>query len=90
MSILGYIVLGLIIGALAKLIMPGKDPGGIIVTMVIGIVGAILGGLLGNLLFGVGLEGFFSLQTWLLALVGSVVVLAAYRALSSSRSVSRR
>jgi uncharacterized membrane protein YeaQ/YmgE (transglycosylase-associated protein family) len=87
MSILGYIVLGLIIGALAKLVMPGRDPGGIIVTMVIGIVGAILGGLVGNLLFGVGLEGFFSLQTWLLALIGSVVVLAAYRALSGRRAV---
>jgi len=82
MSILGYIVLGLIIGALAKLVMPGRDPGGIIVTMIIGIVGAILGGLIGNLLFGIGLEGFFSLQTWLLAFVGSVVVLAVYRALS--------
>jgi uncharacterized membrane protein YeaQ/YmgE (transglycosylase-associated protein family) len=87
MSILGYIVLGLIIGALAKLVMPGRDPGGIIVTMVIGIVGAILGGLVGNLLFGVGLEGFFSLQTWLLALVGSVAVLAAYRAVSRRKAV---
>jgi uncharacterized membrane protein YeaQ/YmgE (transglycosylase-associated protein family) len=87
MSILGYIVLGLIIGALAKLVMPGKDPGGIIVTMVIGIVGAILGGLLGNLLFGVGLEGFFSLQTWLLALVGSIAVLAAYRAVSGRKAL---
>jgi uncharacterized membrane protein YeaQ/YmgE (transglycosylase-associated protein family) len=88
MSILGYIVLGLIIGALAKLVMPGRDPGGIIVTMVIGIVGAILGGLLGNLLFGVGLTGFFSLKTWLLALVGSVIVLAVYRVLSGRRALS--
>lgn len=87
MGILGYIVLGLIIGALAKLIMPGKDPGGIIVTMVIGVVGAILGGLLGSLLFGVGLEDFFSLQTWLVALIGSLIVLAAYRALSGRRAV---
>lgn len=87
MSILGYIVLGLIIGALAKLVMPGRDPGGIIVTMVIGVVGAILGGLLGNLIFGIGLEGFFSLQTWLLALIGSLIVLAAYRALSGRRAV---
>lgn len=87
MSILGYIVLGLIIGALAKLVMPGRDPGGIIVTMAIGIVGAILGGLLGNLLFGVGLEGFFSLQTWLLALIGSVVVLAVYRAVAGRRAL---
>jgi uncharacterized membrane protein YeaQ/YmgE (transglycosylase-associated protein family) len=87
MSILGYVVLGLIIGALAKLVMPGRDPGGIIVTMVIGVVGAILGGLLGNLLFDTGLEGFFSLQTWLLALIGSLIVLAAYRALAGRRAV---
>lgn len=87
MSILGYIVLGLIIGALAKLVMPGRDPGGVIITMVIGVVGAILGGLLGNLLFNIGLEGFFSLQTWLLALIGSLIVLAAYRALSGRRAV---
>jgi uncharacterized membrane protein YeaQ/YmgE (transglycosylase-associated protein family) len=87
MSILGYIVLGLIIGALAKLVMPGRDPGGIIVTMIIGVVGAILGGLIGNLLFGVGLEGFFSVKTWLLALLGSVIVLVVYRAVSRSRAI---
>lgn len=88
MSILGYIVLGLIIGALAKLIMPGRDPGGIIVTMLIGVVGAILGGLIGNLLFDVGLEGFFSIKTWLLALIGSLIVLAGYRAISGRRVAS--
>jgi uncharacterized membrane protein YeaQ/YmgE (transglycosylase-associated protein family) len=88
MTILGYIVLGLIIGALAKLIMPGRDPGGIIVTMLIGVVGAIIGGLIGNLLFEVGLEGFFSIKTWLLALIGSLIVLAGYRAIAGRRTVS--
>jgi len=87
MGILGWIVLGLIIGALAKLVMPGRDPGGVIVTMLIGVVGAILGGLLGNLLFGGGLEDFFSLRTWLLALIGSLIVLAAYRVVSGRRAV---
>ena len=87
MGILGWIVLGLIIGALAKLVMPGRDPGGVIVTMLIGVVGAILGGLLGSLLFGGGLEDFFSLRTWLLALIGSLIVLAAYRVVSGRRAL---
>ncbi|MGH3835831.1 MAG: GlsB/YeaQ/YmgE family stress response membrane protein, partial [Pseudonocardiaceae bacterium] len=64
MGFLGWIVLGLLAGAIAKLIMPGDDPGGIIVTMLIGIVGAVIGGFLGSLIFGTGLENFWSLQTW--------------------------
>ena len=55
---------GLIAGAIAKLIMPGDDPGGIIITMLIGIVGAVIGGFLGSRFFGIGLENFWSLQTW--------------------------
>ncbi len=50
MGILGWIVFGLIVGAIAKLLMPGRDPGGIIVTMVLGIVGALLGGFIGQAL----------------------------------------
>lgn len=63
MGILGWIVLGLVIGALAKLIMPGKDPGGIIVTVLIGIVGSVAGGFIGKAIFGGGLGGFFDLRT---------------------------
>ena len=58
MSILGWILFGLIVGALAKLVMPGRDPGGIIVTMLIGIVGAFIGGFVGNTITGAGLNGF--------------------------------
>ena len=50
MGILGWIVFGLVVGAIAKLLMPGRDPGGIIVTMVLGIIGALLGGFLGRAL----------------------------------------
>ena len=50
MAILGWILFGLVIGALAKLVMPGRDPGGIIVTMLLGIAGAVLGGFLGRVL----------------------------------------
>ncbi|PSL52328.1 putative membrane protein YeaQ/YmgE (transglycosylase-associated protein family) [Saccharothrix carnea] len=78
MGILGWIVLGLIAGAIAKAVMPGKDPGGIIVTMLLGIVGAIIGGFIGRAIFGSDIGSFFDLSTWLLAILGSVVVLAVY------------
>lgn len=79
MGILGWIVLGLVVGALAKLVMPGDDRGGIVLTMLLGIVGALLGGFIGRLLFGTDLGGFFDLRTWLLALLGSLIVLGLYR-----------
>jgi uncharacterized membrane protein YeaQ/YmgE (transglycosylase-associated protein family) len=86
MGILGWIVLGLIIGALAKLIMPGKDPGGIIVTMIIGIVGSLLGGFIGSKLFHGGLGGFFNLRTWILGLVGSLILLGIWRVIAGRRA----
>lgn len=89
MGIIGWIVLGLLAGAIAKLIMPGNDPGGIIVTMLIGVVGALLGGFLGSAIFGVDLGGFFSLSTWLLAIGGSLILLAIYRVVVGRRAVSR-
>ena len=79
MGIIGWIVLGLIVGALAKMIMPGNDPGGIIVTLLLGVVGAILGGFIGNALFGAGLGTFFDIRTWLLALLGALLALGVYR-----------
>lgn len=86
MGILGWIVLGLIIGALAKLVMPGRDPGGIIVTILIGIVGSLLGGFIGSKLFGGGLGGFFDLRTWVLGLVGSLILLLIYRVVVGRRA----
>ena len=85
-GIIGWIVLGLIIGALAKLIMPGKDPGGIIVTILIGIVGSVLGGFIGKAIFGGGLGGFFNLRTWILGLVGSLILLGIYRLIAGRRA----
>ncbi|MGH8918885.1 MAG: GlsB/YeaQ/YmgE family stress response membrane protein, partial [Actinomycetes bacterium] len=87
MSIIGWIVLGLIAGALAKAIMPGRDPGGIIITMLLGVLGALVGGFLGSRIFGVGLEEFWSIQTWLVAIIGSIIVLAIYRAIAGRRAV---
>jgi uncharacterized membrane protein YeaQ/YmgE (transglycosylase-associated protein family) len=86
MGILGWIVLGLVVGALAKLIMPGDDPGGVILTGVLGIVGALLGGLVGRAVFGTDLGDFFDLRTWVLALVGSLIVLGIYRLVAGRRA----
>ncbi|MEV0680491.1 GlsB/YeaQ/YmgE family stress response membrane protein [Actinosynnema sp. NPDC050436] len=86
MGILGWIVLGLIAGAIAKAIMPGRDPGGIIITMLLGIVGAIVGGFIGQALFGTDINTFFSLSTWLLAILGSLVVLGIYRLVTGNRA----
>jgi len=89
MGIIGWIVLGLIAGAIAKAIMPGKDPGGLFITLLLGVVGALLGGFIGSRLFDVGLENFWSIQTWLLAIVGSLIVLGIYRVVVGRRAVSR-
>ncbi|MEA5456432.1 GlsB/YeaQ/YmgE family stress response membrane protein [Sinomonas sp. JGH33] len=80
MGILAFLILGLIAGAIAKAILPGRQGGGWLVTLLLGVVGAILGGWLGSLLFGVGLANFWSLQTWIVAIVGSVLVLLIYGA----------
>lgn len=78
MVFLGFLLLGLIAGAIAKLILPGKQGGGWFITLLLGVVGALLGGWLGSVLFNAPLEEFFSLQTWLLAIGGSLVVLLIY------------
>lgn len=78
MGILGWIVLGLIAGAIAKAILPGPQPGGWIATLLLGVVGALVGGFIGSAIFGIGLENFWSLQTWIVAILGAVVVLLIY------------
>ncbi len=89
MSFLGWIVLGLVAGAIAKLIMPGNDPGGFIVTMLLGIIGALVGGFLGSRILGVGLESFWNLQTWIVAIIGSLILLIIYRLAVGRRGVWR-
>ena len=80
MGIIAFIILGLLAGLIAKAIMPGRDPGGYIVTTVIGVVGALVGGFLAAALFGAHpLDEFFDISTWLTAIVGSVILLALYR-----------
>ncbi|GAB2984576.1 GlsB/YeaQ/YmgE family stress response membrane protein [Frigoribacterium salinisoli] len=78
MGFLAFILLGLIAGAIAKLILPGKQGGGWIATLVLGVIGALLGGWLGGLIFDVGYEGFFSIQSWIIAIVGALIVLVIW------------
>src|SRR4030095_2239606 len=82
-SILGWIVFGLIVGALAKLVMPGRDPGGIIVTIVLGIVGAVLGGWLGR---AVGLYGPGEPAGFIMALMGGRTCLGLCSMLAAQRA----
>jgi uncharacterized membrane protein YeaQ/YmgE (transglycosylase-associated protein family) len=79
MGILAWIVLGLIAGVLAKFIMPGRDPGGFIVTILIGIVGALIGGFLSSMLGFGGLSGF-DIRSTIIAVLGAIILLAIYRA----------
>jgi uncharacterized membrane protein YeaQ/YmgE (transglycosylase-associated protein family) len=80
LGIIAFIILGLIAGALAKALMPGDDPGGFIVTAIIGVVGALLGGFLAGVLFDADpMDEFFDISTWLTAIVGSILLLLIYR-----------
>ncbi|HEY7168942.1 MAG TPA: GlsB/YeaQ/YmgE family stress response membrane protein [Candidatus Binatia bacterium] len=78
MGFLSWIVFGLIAGALAKLIMPGDDPGGIIITIIIGIVGAVLGGFIAVQL-GYGDVSGFDLRSFVIAIIGGLILLGGYR-----------
>ena len=82
MGFISWIVLGLVAGFLAKLIMPGKDPGDIIVTMGIGIVGAVIGGFVSTLI-GLGSVSGLNIASVVIAVVGSLILLAIWRAIKS-------
>ena len=80
MGIIAFIVLGLLAGMIAKAIMPGDDPGGWIITAIIGVVGAIIGGFLAGALFDADpMDEFFDISSWLTAIVGSIILLVIYR-----------
>jgi uncharacterized membrane protein YeaQ/YmgE (transglycosylase-associated protein family) len=86
MGIIAFIILGLIAGFIAKAILPGDDPGGFIITAIIGVVGAILGGFLAQALFGADpLDEFFDISSWLTAIVGALILLVIYRMVMGRR-----
>ena len=90
MGIIAFIILGLIAGVIAKAILPGKQPGGIIITTLIGIAGALIGGFLAGALFDADpLDEFWDLSTWLTAIIGAIILLLIYGFIAD-RSSSRR
>jgi uncharacterized membrane protein YeaQ/YmgE (transglycosylase-associated protein family) len=82
MVILSWIVFGLVIGFIAKLLMPGRDPGGFIVTMLLGIAGALVGGFIGRAM---GFYGSNQSAGWLMSILGAIILLALYRLLVRRR-----
>lgn len=85
MGVIAFLILGLIAGAIAKRLLPGAQGGGMFMTMLLGVVGAFVGGWLGSRFFDVSLGGFFEIRTWLIAIAGSIVVLAIYGFLARSQ-----
>jgi uncharacterized membrane protein YeaQ/YmgE (transglycosylase-associated protein family) len=90
-GIIAFIVLGLVAGFIAKALLPGDDPGGFIVTAIIGVVGALLGGFIAAALFDAHpLDEFFDISTWLTAIAGSALLLLAYRLVMDRNTHGRR
>lgn len=87
-TIIGWIVFGLIAGAVAKLLMPGRDPGGWIVTILIGIAGALLGGFIGGALWGSTGVTDWSIGSFVLAIGGAILLLALYRVFIGRRGTT--
>jgi uncharacterized membrane protein YeaQ/YmgE (transglycosylase-associated protein family) len=90
MGLFAWIILGFLAGLVAKALLPGEDPGGVIVTTIVGIAGALIGGAIVQALgFGDPIDEFFDISTWLGAVAGSVLLLAIYRALFGARRTTR-
>lgn len=89
MGFLGFLIVGLICGTLAKAILSDRAVGGWLASLIIGVIGAFVGGWLGGLIFGVELGTFWDIRTWLLALAGSIIVLFIYTAITGKRATAR-
>ena len=82
MGILSWILFGLVVGVIAKLLMPGRDPGGFIITILLGIAGALLGGFVGQAM---GFYGPDAAAGWIMSILGAIVLLVLYRMLARRR-----
>jgi uncharacterized membrane protein YeaQ/YmgE (transglycosylase-associated protein family) len=82
MGVLGWIILGLVAGAIAKALHSGHEPGGLLGTLVVGVAGALLGGLIASAVGIGGIGSFFSLGTWLIAIGGALLLLVIYSTLA--------
>ncbi len=87
MGIIGWIILGALAGLIAKAILPGDDPGGIIVTTILGIIGALLAGFIATAIgFGDPIDEFFDFSTWVAAIIGAIILLLIYRVVVGRRA----
>lgn len=86
MGFLGFLLLGLICGAIAKMILPGKQGGGWIATLILGVIGALLGGWIGGAVAGAEMNEFFSLSSWIWAIIGSLIVLVIWGFITKRRT----
>ncbi|GFZ95582.1 GlsB/YeaQ/YmgE family stress response membrane protein [Nesterenkonia alkaliphila] len=86
MSILGWLLLGLIAGAIARAILPGDQKGGCLVTLITGVFGALVGGWIASAIFGVNVnDSFFDLGTWIFAILGGLIVAFIWQAITRNR-----
>ncbi|HXD29352.1 MAG TPA: GlsB/YeaQ/YmgE family stress response membrane protein [Arthrobacter sp.] len=86
MGFLGFLLLGLICGAIAKAILPGRQGGGWIATLILGVIGALLGGWIGGAVAGAEMNEFFSLSSWIWAIIGSLIVLVIWGFITKRRT----
>ena len=84
-ALIWWIIVGLIAGVIAKLLMPGRDPGGFIITIILGIVGAIIGGWLLRTFLDIGTAGTGFIMSIIAGIIGAVILLAIYRAVAGRR-----
>jgi uncharacterized membrane protein YeaQ/YmgE (transglycosylase-associated protein family) len=84
-SIIAWIILGLVAGIVAKAVLPGRDPGGLIITTLVGVAGALLGGFIATALDLGRIRDFWDLETWLIAIGGAMLVLVVWRMLTGGR-----
>jgi uncharacterized membrane protein YeaQ/YmgE (transglycosylase-associated protein family) len=90
MGIIAWIILGLVAGWIAKMLIPGKDREGIIITTLLGVAGALLGGFVASRVFDVdAVKGFFNISTWITAIIGAAVLLLIYHMATGWRSGRR-
>jgi uncharacterized membrane protein YeaQ/YmgE (transglycosylase-associated protein family) len=90
-GIIGWIILGLLAGAIAKLILPGDQPGGFIVTTIVGVIGAVIAGFIAQALgFGDPIDEFFDFSTWIAAIIGAIVLLLIWQWIANRNGGRRR
>lgn len=88
MGFFAFLILGLIAGVIARILIPGKQPGGFWVTLLLGVLGAMLGGWLGGLIFSVDMNEFWSWESWLFSVIGAIIVILIVQAIFGRRKTA--